>query len=433
MTHKTVTFAMSRRSSTSEGTALRTRDALKSHDLKSYVGRALDEWVSNNGAKAITALRDIAEPGDPITFAVPEQSNSQTLVRNDVSVFPWFLPAGMPDNVATQYVAFLLRATYAALLVNHPELAAAFSNGSAVATLVPAVGVRAGMQCSIGSPPEPIEHMLGRQMYYDPKREKLWLRSASTADAPSVNAWRAAFMATPSPDKIQVETMLAWAHVAPLLAVMSSSECYTMGSSYTVPFVQHAISEYFATHMAPEAYARARLNEPLVWNVALQAAVEGYEERRVMAWAADPVMAVCAERRILVQPTDIAASRHREERARMRCASITMPLRPSMRNSATANLWSQLRAPGDFRTVLDDDAGSVATALMVDAEVRPDDSVSCTAPRKVVTPPRTKTPPAEVTAADRQRFHDLLASARKADASVPSLMRGVDSEAPMKW
>jgi hypothetical protein len=430
---KTVKFRMSRRSSTSEGTALRTKDALKSHDLKTYVDRALDEWVSKNGARAISALKDIAEPGDPISFAVPEQGTSQTIVRNDVSVFPWFMPAGMPDSVATQYVGFLLRATYAALIVNRPELTAAFSNGSAVATLVPVVGVRAGMQCSIGSPPEPNETMLGKQMYYDPKRARLWLRSATGGDPPSISAWRTAFMTTPSPDKVQVETMLAWAHVAPLVAVMSSSECYTMGSAYTVPFVQHAISEYFATHMSPEAYARARLDQPLVWNVALQAAVEGYEERRVMAWAADPVMAICAERRILVQPADITASRAREGKARMRCASITMPTRPSMRNVATTQLWSKLRAPGDFKTVLDDDDASVATALMVDAGVSPDDSVSVAPARRVITPPRNRTPPIEVTPEERQRFHDMLANVRQADVLVPSVMRGVDSEAPVKW
>jgi len=424
---------MSRRNSTSDATALRTADALKSHDLKSYVDRALDEWVGRNGARAISALRDIAEPGDQIALAVPEQGTSQVIVRNDVSMFPWFLPTGMPDSAAAHYVAFTLRATYAALVVSRPELSAAFSNGSAVVTLVPVVGVRVGMQCAIGSPPESTEDMLGRQMYYDPKRARLWLRSATPADAPSVNAWRASFMATPSPDKTQVEIMLAWAHVAPLLAVMSSSECYTMGSAYTVPFVQHAISEYFAAHMSPEAYARARLDQALVWNVALQAAVEGYEERRVMAWAADPVMAICAERRILVQPSDITASRSREEKARARCASITMPVRPSMRNQATTHLWSQLRAPGDFRTVLDDDTASVATALMVDADLGPDDSISCAPRNRVITPPRNKTPPAEVTAAERQRFHDLLANVRAGDARAPSLMRGLDSEAPVKW
>jgi len=413
------------------------KEAVACNTLSEYLDTSVSRWLSAHPAKTVRAIDNVMEAGDSIRCVIPDVAGRDGMVLNAVSCFPWVCARNMPGAVAARYVAFTLKATYAGLVAQQPSIRAAFANGAAVLTTAPVVGVRAGMLAAFGLPAPEAMGPICDALHYDAKRSKLWVRAASKDEDGRVIAWRASMDTSSTPDPVIMEVMLAWSHVAPLLACMASAECYAMGNAYSVPFVQRSISDFFTRTMSNAAYAIAGLDKAIVWDAALQAAVQGYPVSRVMAWASDPVMAVCAERRVLTDAASVAGSRAREAAAVARCRTILgSPLSRSPIPD-TERLWADLRTGGDYRTVLDDDTQSMATALMVDAaafpEVTPDDSVSRVGQDNYVEPPPVPELTPEIRPHERSAFHNLMQGAHNGDARAGSFLANMGDDESVKF
>jgi len=395
-------------------------------DYTAIAGRA---WLDANKHAAIPPYPGVAEVGDPIDPAVPYSTGGGGPVANAVSILPWVVAPDMPQESVARYIHFWIRATYAALLVQSPHLAGAFSNGAAAYTVIPAVGVRVGMIAALGMPPDAGKGEFSRALYYDSKRQCLWLRGATDGEGTVLTSWRAALAATPDPDATAVEIALAWAHVAPMLASMSSAENYAIGNSYSVPFAQRAIADHMSAVLSAEKVRHAMLSRPVTWDTAAQASIEGYPSSWVLAWAADPILAVCAERRILVEVRDIAANKARETQARTRLAAIAPSRARVSAGPKRHEIWRALRTdmPDQW------EVGSMATALAVDAELKPDDSASHISARRPISILSGQYRAPELPQAQKDRIATLMRNSRAADADVPSALYGAESDAPVKW
>jgi len=313
-------------------------------------------------------------------------TGTRSALVNEASLFPWIVIPNMPGEEYPRYAHFMIRATYAALCAIHPDKRIYFANGATVTTLLPIVGTRIGMLSSVGAPSTTAVSELSECFHYDVKRAKLYVRAARPADTSVVSAFRAALGAAPPAPADSVELVLAWAMVAPTVLSYASAIFSAQHATQQAQYVQRAITEFLKTTMAPKALKLATLESALPWDSAEAASVSGYCEDVVAQWAVDPILAVTAERRIILDANSMARNNAREvqlkrKMVRARPASVaTLP--SAFEHSGMFNFTR------DDRTVVDDfdDAASMATALMDDAhadipgvstdEVMPDDSVT---------------------------------------------------------
>jgi len=79
------------------------------------------------------------------------------------------------------------------------------------------------------------------------------------------------------------------------------------------------------------------------------------------------------------------------------------------------------------------EVGSMATALAVDAELKPDDSASHISARRPISILSGQYRAPELPQAQKDRIATLMRNSRAADADVPSALYGAESDAPVKW
>jgi len=367
-----------------------------------------------------------AELGDPIKTLVPYDGNDVKTAWTAAAAFPWIAIANMPRREHVRYVGFFLRATLAWLRVTNPALHAAVSNGAATKTIVPVVGVRTGLVADIGLPPRCSVSPMADYLFYDAKRHNMWVRRDS--GDPTMSAWLEALRATPAVPQETLEVLLAWASLAPLVGCMSATAAYGVGATYTVPFVQRSISSHMMSAMRRDSYAAMQLALPLTWDSAMDAAISGYPEAAARSWATDPVMAVCAERRVLDNVTSIEHSRAKEK--------ALMETFPRMRKASTSatpsvdTLWTQIRSAREelLTASTDDDNISLATALMENSEeglLGPADSVSCIA---TAVPSRAHTPPPAMSERDAGAIRHAARFAQMMPNGAPSMLNGANGD-----
>jgi len=397
--------------------------------FRAFHEAAARRWHEERPAKCVRPNAVSGVPISKIRVLTPYDENSGDPVRTDIDVVPWILVRDMPCSEYPKYLGFFLHASYAWLKITRPELHKEMSNGSSCNTIVPIVGVKAGMIESLGPPCNSAPSAIGSFLLYDAKRARLWIKPQ--ADNPTYVLWQSAMATIPEVPGHTMTCMMAWCRMAPLLACMASSQEFSAGPSYSVPFVQRAISSYFQAVMDGRAYATMVLASPLTWDSAMYASISGYPSQACRAWAVDPLMALCAEKRAIVDQKAMDNSRERE-------AEICRKFKRSSNTSvamddAGATRWDHLRAAVDYVAATDDDNMSMATALLQDAPeygVGPDDSVSAA---HTQVPSRARTPPPAVTQAQMENIREAARRAQAMPNAAASMMRGVTGEESVVW
>jgi len=401
--------------------------------MEQFIANASAAWKTHNPPRLVKPNVVPETFGGKIRVLTTHVASFDDPVDNSASVVPWIGIAGMPCSVYPSYVAFFLRAAYAWIRVTRPDLYRIMQNGSACNTVVPIVGVRAGVVNDLGLPPEASMSAIGNYLYYDSKRSNLWIRQA-TSD-PTFSAWVTAFHDTATVPAATVEALLAWVSIGPLVACMGASREFALGSSYTVPFVQRSISSYLNRHLRPEAYRHMSLGAPLTWDAALSAAVQGQPSAVVRVWATDPMLALCAERRVQSDEAMIAASKAQEmEVARkfQRSASVTSS---PTHSESPDSIWSRVRAAADYVTerARDDDTMSIATALLENAEdgiLGPGDSITAA---QTAVPSRAPSPRPQMAAAHIAAIRAGALDAQQMPNAAASMLNGVRGDESVHW
>lgn len=400
-------------------------------NVDDFVRSVGERWSETHPARYVPHTTGPTELGDPIRTIADHLRAGGTPVEKAVCCIPWVSAANLPLGMYPRYMVFMLRATCAALKISRPDLHRALMNGTAATTVVPVVGVRVGMLASLGAPVGFDKAAVGRFMHYDEKRKHLWVKRA-TSDLGSI-AWRAEFELDLAIPKSTVELLFAWARMAPLVACMASTSEYALGPGYSVPFVQRSISSTFRNHLSPEAYAASGVSSALTWDFALQASIGGYPEGAVHAWAGDPLLALCAETRVIDDPAAAEINR-----ARQRTVADKYNKALSRRGSTEPNvewnaMWAAVRAARSDSVVLDDDTISVATALMSEAaegDIGPSDSITATQTRA---PSRAPSPPPAMTGAAREHIHQILHAAHSSMPQAASVAAGAQDNMSVRW
>jgi hypothetical protein len=394
--------------------------------------RALQErWEVATPVRVVHKNHAPPSLGDPIAILTPVDTSRVDVVHNAASVIPKILVPGLPADRYPAYIAFLYRATLAALKCDHPALHRTLTEDGDYSVVGTAVAVHAGMVAAFGPTAAAEQHRVGSQLVYDTKRSRLWMRAGGTDDY--ANQWRITVEASPGPDAVALEVMLVWAKVAPLVACMASCLEYALGGGYSTRFVQDAISRYMKSRMSSAAYSTAYLKHALTWDVACAASISGYPAATARAWAVDPLLAVCAERRIMVDAESLRASRERE--ARLRDSYDDTMLEALSDRTAHGEvddaLWQAVSAARGAVLEPDDDACSVATALMQEATLgTTGDEHDGT---YTMVPSRAPTPPGEVSPQHRQEIQDIIRGAAASGARAMSETRNLYDTTSVRW
>jgi hypothetical protein len=399
--------------------------------FRDFSEASLSEWIDSHKPAVVRPNECPATFGDRIKFVTPCPFDDPAPFESEVLAIPWILVEGMPCSQYPRYMGFLLRAAYAWLKATRPDLHRTMSNGRSCNTIVPVMGVRAGMIASLGRPCDAVMSPIGRFLHYDVKRDRLWIRKM-TRDH-EFSRWADALTTVPDVPAPTMEAMMAWCGMAPLLACMGSSQEFSMGSNYTVPFVQRSISSYLLGHMRTEAYAAMCLAAPLTWDSAMLASISGYPTAACRVWAVDPLMALCAERRAQSDPAAITHSRNREREVLRRYSRPASASSRAQDGAEVAAMWSQVRATTGYAAVQDEDAASMATDLMSDAPddvLQPEDSVT---PSRTAVPSRAPTPPARMTSAQVESVREAARLAQQMPNAAPSLIQGASGSEAVRW
>jgi hypothetical protein len=401
--------------------------------MEQFIDNAAAAWRTHNPPQHIKPNVVPDTFGSRIKMLTTHVSSFDDLVDNPAGLVPWIAVENMPCGTYPAYVAFFLRASYAWLRVTRPDLHRLMSNGSACSTIVPTIGVRAGVTSDLGLAPPAAMSPIGNYLYYDAKRSSLWVRQV-TSD-PLFSLWVDALNATATVPAATVEAMLAWVSIAPLVACMGAGREYALGSSYTVPFVQRSISSYLNRQLRPEAYRHMCLASPLTWDSALCASIQGQPSAVCRAWAMDPLLALCAERRVQSDEHLIAASKAQErEIARKFQRSASAVSSPASPESADV-VWSRVRAAADhiLGRARDEDTMSIATALLENAEdgiLGPGDSVTAA---HTAVPSRAPSPRPQMTAAHINAIRAGALGAQQMPNAAASLLNGVRGDESVHW
>jgi len=401
--------------------------------MDQFVEHAAASWRTHNPPQYVRPNVVPDTFGSRIRMLTTHVSSFDDLIENPANIVPWIGIADMPCNVYPAYVAFFLRAAYAWLRVTRPDLHRLMQNGSACNTIVPIVGVRAGVVSDLGLPPAAAMSPIGNYLHYDTKRGKLWIRQV-TSD-PAFSLWIDALSATADVPASTVEALLAWTGVAPLIACMGSSREFALGSSYTVPFVQRSISSYLNRQLRPEAYRCMSLASPLTWDAALCGAIQGQPSAVSRAWAMDPLLALCAERRVQSDEALISASKAQErEITRKFQRSASAVSSPSSPESADV-VWSRVRAAAAhvLGRAAEDDTMSIATALLENAEdgiLGPGDSVTAA---QTAVPSRAPSPRPQITSAHIEAIRAGALGAQQMPNAAASMLNGVRGDESVHW
>jgi len=362
--------------------------------------------------------------GDEIRMITPVDAGGADVIANAASRIPHIVPDGMPAAAFPQHLVFLLRATYAALECDAPAVHHVLTSEGDRCCIATVVAVRVGMLLAMGPVPEAERHCIAAGLAYDPKRGRLWVRAGKRDEY--INQWRLAYAKTVDPPPASLEIMLMWCKVAPMIACMASCTEYALGGGYAVQCVQEAISRFMRQHMSPAAYHLARLDRQLTWDAARAASIAGYPKPLVRVWSFDPLMAVCAERRIMVGLEELSASRAREARL---SASYTEGAAEAMSDTATASdpqdvLWKAVAAARGALYLTDDDAASVATILMEDASMSRVASPAGSDGVRTARPSAPPTPPNEMSPDHRDQIRaairDAASSGQRAASDRPT-------------
>jgi len=401
--------------------------------MDQFIDNAAAAWRTHNPPQYIKSNVVPDTFGGRIRMLTTHVASFGDIIDNPAGVVPWIGVADMPCSVYPAYVAFFLRAAYAWLRVTRPDLHRLMSNGSACNTIVPIIGVRAGVISDLGLAPLAVMSPIGNYLHYDTKRGKLWIRQV-TSD-PAFSLWIDAFNSTATVPAATVEAMLAWVSVAPLVACMGSAREFALGNSYTVPFVQRSISSYLNRQLRPEAYRHMCLASSLTWDTALCAAIQGQPSAVCRAWAMDPLLALCAERRVQSDEGLIAASKAQErEIARKFQRSASAVSSPASPESADA-VWSRVRAAADhlLERTRDDDSVSIATALLENAEdgiLGPGDSITAT---QTAVPSRAPSPRPQMASAHIEAIRAGALGAQQLPNAAASMLNGVRGDESVHW
>lgn len=400
-------------------------------NVDDFVRAVGERWSETHPARFVPHTTGPVELGDPIRTVAEHLRAGGEPVEKAVCAIPWVSAGNLPLSLYPKYMVFMLRATCAALKISRPDLHRALMNGTAATTVVPVVGVRVGMLAALGAPVGFDKAAVGRFMYYDEKRKHLWIKRA-TSDLGCI-AWRAEFEADLPIPKSTIELLFAWARMAPLVACMASTAEYALGPGYSVPFVQRSISSTLRAHLSPEAYAVAGMSSALTWDFALQASIGGYPEGAVHAWAGDPLLALCAETRVIDDPAAAEINRARQRTVAdkyNKALSRRSGVEPTVEWDA---MWAAVRSARAEPLVASDDTISIATALMSEADeglLGPSDSITATQTRA---PSRAPSPPPAVSGAAREQIHHMLHAAHASMPQAASVAAGAQDNMSVRW
>jgi len=278
-----------------------------------------------------------------------------------------------------------------------------------------------------------------KAMYYDEKRERLWVQSARAA--PASAAWRRAFDAAPLVRPGTLEVMLLWCKVSPLVLCTACTGLFALSGTYSTPFVDDAIARYMKGTAGPEAAKVLRLDRAVVWDAARAAAVEGMPDRLVHAWTDDPLLAVTAERRIMTNEAALHASRLRGERvlAKLDVGDTVLNLVSADPGGVEHQkaLWEAVARAKEGLADGDDDNESVATALV--GESRDGKLLLGTLPdieeEEAVDELSSLVPemPPEVTLAERTAVADIIRHAHSSGRQAASVTNNLVDNMPVEW
>jgi len=388
---------------------------------------ARDAW---NAAHPPSYVRPNSVPesfGDKIE--VLSKVSGGEVYESAVSDIPWVIVDNMPASKYPQYMEFFLRATMAWIRTEDPAIHDAIAPGASMSTLVPITAIRCGMVHSVGVPSEQVRSPLSDFVHFDVKRSNLWITQASSD--PKFCRWLSSMSRTPSVPSSTLEVLLAWCSVAPLVGCMASSMEYSMGMSYSVPFVQRSISQHMLTNMRPASYAAAGLGQPLTWDSAMQSALSGYTVSECASWASDALMALCSERRVQTDEASVEHSRARaaEVKKRARRREAMSPTSPA----AVGALWNTVRHAARSTAAREDDQVTLATGLMTKArepDVYPEESASNV---HTAVPSRAPSPPAAMTRADVADIRAAATAAQQLPNGSRSLIMGANDEESVRW
>jgi hypothetical protein len=377
--------------------------------------------------------------GDAIETVDSDADAGSAAVTGASDFMPRVTLPGLRVDRYPEYLAFLYRATMAAVRVEHPGLFDAIDTSYARYLTAVIVAVRVGVWASTGVLPIARYAPVESAVYYDAKRDRLWLQGASSATG--ADAWRLAYRAVPEVKPAALEAMLLWCKVAPLILCTACTGLYALSNTYSTPFVDDAMARYLRATASADTQRSMRLDRSLVWDTARAAAVDGMPERLVHAWTDDPLLAVTAERRIMTSEAALRASRLRGERVRAKldAGDTVLNLVASDPGSVEHQkaLWEAVARAKEEAVDSDDDNESVATALLGDSSEGKLGLASLSLLERIpeeeaLTPGMLEEPP-EVSIEDRAAVARIVRNAHSSMEQPASIAGNLDANMPVAW
>lgn len=398
-----------------------------------------EDWELANQKRRVRKNAVPASFGDAIQTTDSDAGGGAVAISGASAFMPCVTLPGVPLERYPEYLEFLYRATMAATCLEHPGLYSSISTPLAYYLTTVIVAVRVGTWASVRRLPVESYPVAEKALYYDEKRDRLWVQSARAV--PASAAWRRALDAAPLVRSGTMETMLLWCKVAPLVLCTACTGLFALSGTYSTPFVDDAIARYMRGTAGPEASKVLRLDRAVVWDSARAASVEGMPDRLVHAWTDDPLLAVTAERRIMTSESSLRASRMRGERvlAKLNTGDTVLNLVSSDPGGVEHQkaLWEAVARAKEGLVGQDDDAESVATALMDDS--RDGKLGLATLPDiEEETASGTLTPlvpemPQEVTLAERAAVRDIIRNAHSSGEQAASVSGNMVGNMPVEW
>lgn len=396
-----------------------------------------DDWKKSHRDGRIRKTATPSSFGDAIQTIDSLSGTDLPAVVGASEFMPCVTLPGVPVDKYPEYLDFLYRATMAAMRVERPGLYNSIETSMAYYLTAVIVAVRVGVWSSTKKLPLERHAPSYESLYYDEKRDRLWVRAVPSASAAA--AWRCALDTAPLVRPGTLEVMLMWCKVSPLVLCTACTGLYALSNTYSTPFVDEAVARYMRSTASPEAKQILRLDRSVVWDAARAAAVEGLSEVMVRTWTNDPLLAVTAERRIMTNEASLRASRLRGERvlAKLDLGETMLNLVSSDPGSVEHQraLWEAVaRAKAGVQDT-DDDNESVATALLDRVKGTgldtlpeiPEENLSGS-----LTPLVPEMPP-EVSLADRTAVANIIRNAHSTGEQAASVLGNMDADMPAEW
>jgi hypothetical protein len=278
-----------------------------------------------------------------------------SMITTGACIFPIVTIKNMPPAAYPEHIGYLTRATVAAASSDSAGVADMMHDRFVQQLAAMVVAVRCGTWASIGYVPQGAVHAASDCTVYQTDRSRAIRKPL--AQAQHMGSWYVCFDRARQVGRTMLELAHWIAHLAPVLLGMQCMATATSVESFSIPYIQQAVTRHLKGKLSREAVAVANLGKPVVWDALLGASTHGLPKPVAMAWATDVLFQVQAQRRMMSTSAELAASRRQEEAVKANVARTGIDFETASVVGIDTSFGTAVRAA--HAQAREDDIGSV--------------------------------------------------------------------------